>query len=138
MLSEFKKWYNGYRVGSCEGIYNPWSVVKCIADNGALYPYWVNTSDNVLMKQLIAKGTAELKADIEELLRGGVVERRIEEGIIFTTLDQNPGFVWSLLLFCGYLTIEANPSYGTPCRLRIPNIEVRELYETMNTNMLCF
>ena len=29
------------------------------------------------------------------------------------------------------MTIDATPSYGTPCRLRIPNIEVGELYKTM-------
>ena len=65
-----RKWYNGYRIGSCEGIYNPWSVLNCIAKKGALAPYWVNTSDNALMKQLITQGTEDLKADIEELLMG--------------------------------------------------------------------
>lgn len=131
MLPEFKKWYNGYRVGSCNGIYNPWSVLKCVADNGAFYPYWVNTSDNALMKQLIARGSADLKADIEVLLRGGIVEKRIEDGIVFPMLDQVSGLVWSLLLYCGYLTIETTPSYGISCRLCIPNIEVGELYRTM-------
>jgi hypothetical protein len=36
-----------------------------------------------------------------------------------------------LLLYSGYLTIDATPSYGVPCQLRIPNIEVGELYKTM-------
>ncbi len=130
-LPEMGQWYDGYRIGSCAGIHNPWSVLSCIAKNGALSPYWVNTSDNALMKHLIGKGTEDLKADIEELLRGGIVEKTIEEGIVFPNLEQNPGTVWALLLYSGYLTIDATPSYGIPCRLRIPNIEVGELYRTM-------
>ncbi len=130
-LSSISQWYDGYRIGSCSGIHNPWSVLNCIAKNGTLSPYWVNTSDNALMKHLIAKGTDDLKADIEELLRGGIVEKTIEEGIVFPNLEQSPTAVWSLLLFSGYLTIDERPTYGIPCRLRIPNIEVSELYKTM-------
>ena len=119
------------QIRSCTGIYNPWSVLKCIEEKGALNSYWVNTSDNAFMKRLIAKGTDDLKADVEELIRGGIVEKTIEEGIIFSDLDKNPDAVWSLLLFSGYLTINTAASYGTPCRLRIPNVEVGELYKTM-------
>ena len=133
-LPEVRKWYDGYRVGSCPGIYNPWSVLNCIMQKGVLAPYWVNTSDNVLMKQLIAEGTDDLKADMEELLRGGIVEKTVEEGIIFTDLKKNPDTVWSLLLFSGYLTMAATPSYGIPCKLQIPNIEVNELYRSMVLN----
>ncbi len=130
-LDKISQWYDGYRIGSRGGIYNPWSVLNCIAKKGALFPYWVNTSDNALMKHLIAKGTDDLKADIEELLRGGIVEKTIEEGIVFPNLDQSPSSIWSLLLYSGYVTIDNTPSYGIPCRLRIPNIEVGELYKTM-------
>lgn len=130
-LVSISQWYDGYRIGSCTGIHNPWSVLNCIAKKGALSPYWVNTSDNALMKHLIAKGTDDLKTDIEELLKGNIVEKTIEEGIVFPNLDQSPSAVWSLLLCSGYVTIDTTPSYGVPCRLRIPNIEVGELYKTM-------
>ena len=130
-LPEIRKWYDGYRIGSCGEIYNPWSVLKCIEDGGVIAPYWVNTSDNALMKQLITRGTDDLKADVEELLRGGVVEKTIEEGIVFPDLEIKTDSVWALLLFSGYLTIDAPPSYGTSCKLRIPNIEVAELYKSM-------
>lgn len=131
LAPEIQKWYNGYRIGSCTGIYNPWSVLKCIQEKGVLAPYWVNTSDNALMKQLITRGTEDLKADVEELLKNGVIEKTIEEGIVFPELEKKPDAVWSLLLFSGYLTIDATPSYNTPCRLRIPNIEVAALYRSM-------
>ncbi len=126
-----RQWYNGYRIGSCEGIYNPWSVLNCISKKGALAPYWVNTIDNALMKQLITQGTDYFKADIEELMRGGTIEKTIEEGIVFADLQSNPDVVWSLLLFSGYLSITTTPVYGRTCQLRIPNIEVRELYHSI-------
>lgn len=130
-LSEIKQWYDGYRIGSCGDIYNPWSVLKCIEENGALAPYWVNTSDNILMKQLITKGSSDLKVNIEALLRGDIIKKKIEEGIVFSELEKNPDTIWSLLLFSGYLTIDATPSYGSPCQLRIPNVEVSQLYKSM-------
>jgi hypothetical protein len=130
-LPEMRKWYNGYRIGSCEGIYNPWSVIKCIHAKGALAPYWVNTSDNALMKQLIAHGSADLKVDVEQLIQGRTIQKTIEEGIVFSNLEKNPDSIWSLLLFSGYVTITSTPSYGIPCQLRIPNVEVGELYTSM-------
>lgn len=130
-LDDVRQWYNGYRIGSCSGIYNPWSVLNYIASEGKLAPYWVNTSENTLMKQLIAQGTSDFKADLEQLLKEEVIEKNIEEGIIFPQLHQSPSAIWSLLLYCGYLTLDETPSYGTPCRLRIPNIEVKMLYKSM-------
>ena len=130
-LSEIREWYDGYHIGSCKGIYNPWSVLKCIEANGSLAPYWVNTSDNALMKQLLTQGSDDLKADMEALLKGEAIERKIEEGIIFSELEKSPSVIWSVLLYSGYLTIDAIPSYGALCQLRIPNIEVSELYKSV-------
>ncbi len=130
-LPEISQWYDGYRIGSQSALYNPWSVLKCIGEMGSLAPYWVNTSDNTLMKQLIARGTDDLKVDVEELIKGNSVEKTIEEGIIFPNLERSPNAVWSLLLYSGYLTIEAPPSQRAGCRLRIPNIEVGNLFKTM-------
>ncbi len=130
-LPEIRQWYDGYRIGSCDGIYNPWSVLKCIDAKGALAPYWVNTSDNALMKQLITRGTEDIKADIEELFRGGYIDKTIEEGIAFSNLERNPKAIWSLLLFSGYLTLVSTPTAQALCRLRIPNVEVNGLYKSM-------
>ena len=130
-LSDFRKWYNGYRIGSSTNIYNPWSVLNCIANKGMLAPYWVNTSENALMKQLISQGSDNFKADIEQLLKGETIEKNIDDGVVFSLLHQSPNAIWSLLLYTGYLTLDQAPSYGSPCHLRIPNIEVGELYKSM-------
>ena len=130
-LPSVMEWYDGYRIGSCTGIHNPWSVLNCVAKRGELSPYWVNTSDNALMKFLIARGEDDLKTDVEELLKGGVIKKKIDDGIVFSTLEKSSESVWSLLLYSGYLTINTAPAYGVPCELKIPNIEVNELYKTM-------
>lgn len=133
-LSTFRDWYDGYQIGSCKGIYNPWSVLKCIEEQGIFFPYWVNTSDNALIKQLITQGKGYFKADIEELLRGGTIDKKLDDGMIFTELEQSTNSIWSLLLFSGYLTLEATPLFGSPCKLKIPNTEVKELYQSMVLN----
>ncbi len=128
-FSEITEWYDGYRIGSCKQIYNPWSVLNCIAKNGNILPYWVNSSDNTLMQQCITKSTSETKTDIEVLLQGNSIEKKIEEGFIFTDLGEKPNAIWSLLLYSGYLTIDS-VSQGSLCHLRIPNLEVKELYKS--------
>lgn len=83
-----------------------------------------------MIKQLITKGAEDFKADLEELLRGGVIEKTIDDGIVFPDLKTDPDMVWSLLLFSGYLTLDTPYCYGTPTRLRIPNREVNELFKS--------
>lgn len=133
-LSDIRKWYNGYRIGSSTNIYNPWSVLNCIANRGALAPYWVNTSENTLMKQLIAQGTDNFKTDLEYLLKGDSIEKNVDEGVVFSEIHQSPNALWALLLYCGYLSLDQAPVYGTPCHLRIPNIEVGGLYKSLILN----
>lgn len=128
---EIRRWYNGYRVGSCSQLYNPWSVLTCIAEKGALAPYWVNTSDNALMKQLIARGTNHLKSDLEILIQGKTIEKQIPDGTNFSTLESSTDAIWALLLFSGYLTLDETPEFGKPCKLRVPNLEMQELYQSL-------
>lgn len=132
-LDEMRRWYNGYRIGSLEGIYNPWSILNCLSKKGEIAPYWVNTSENALMKQLVTKGPSDLKSDLEHLLNGASIEKKVEEGVVFSELSNQPDAIWSLLLFSGYLTTGNRPSYGKPILLRIPNLEVEQLYRSLIT-----
>jgi len=128
-FSEIKQWYNGYCIGTCRQVYNPWSVLNYIARNGNLLLYWVNSADNTLMQNCISHSSGEIKAEIEQLLQGNSVEKKIEEGFIFTDLDKKPNIIWTLLLHSGYLTSDGS-SNGSLQRLRIPNKEVQELYQS--------
>ena len=133
---EFKSWYNGYIFGSTV-IYNPWSVLSYLKDRSSGFmPHWVNTSENKIIKTLLAKGSEGLKKDFEELLRGNTIETTIDENIIMADIEANENNIWSFLLMAGYLKVvgkrrESNRIYYS---LSIPNIEVQFMYEKMVEN----
>jgi len=131
LLPQVRQWYDGYRIGEHTGIYNPWSVLNCINENGQLLPYWANTGDTALMNHLVMTGSEDLKIDLETLLQKGWIEKNLLEGIIFPNLSQDPNALWSMLLYSGYVTIDSSPIYNAPCRLRIPNSEVETVFKLM-------
>jgi len=128
---EVRSWYNGYRVGTCSGLYNPWSVLKCIRAKGALEPYWVNTSSNDLIRDLIKESEAFFKEEIEVLLEKGSIHKIIDDAVPFKELSGNPEAIWALLLYTGYLTLDHPASGGDSAHLRIPNKEIERLYHTV-------
>jgi hypothetical protein len=129
---EVKEWYNGYKIGK-NIIYNPWSIVNCIKQNGETKPYWVNTSDNQLIKDLLKESTLKFKHQFELLISGESIEELIDERMVFQYLKNNPSSVWNLLLMAGYLKpVSSRETYqGTLTKLAIPNREVRDLYRQM-------
>lgn len=129
---EVKHWYNGYRMGTTV-VYNPWSIVNCIAGRGALKPYWVNTSDNKLIKELLIHSDINFKAEFESLLLGQKTQQFVDEHVVFGDLAQKGDAVWSLLLMSGYLkaTDQKETPQGMACLLDIPNLEVRRLYQQL-------
>lgn len=129
-VEKIKAWYNGYRMGNTV-IYNPWSIVNCIQKKGELAPYWVNTSDNQLIKELLINSDVNFKAEFESLLLGKKTEQFIDEHMVFGDLTQKGDAVWSLLLMAGYLKVveQRRTTQGSYCTLDIPNLEVRRLYQ---------
>ena len=127
-----KAWYNSYRCGSVS-LYNPWSLLKCVDERGVCKPYWVNTSDNGLIKKLIAYCDTAIKSDLEALLTGGVVSREIKEAFAFSQMESNSDILWSLLFFSGYVTYkEHNVADGKDiCLLTLPNREIYHVYNDL-------
>lgn len=103
-LPAIKQWYDGYRFGNKSGVFNPWSVLKCIDDGGNISTYWANTSDDALIKKLLPKASEAFKIGFEVLLTGGTIEESVNESIIMPDLDTQIRPLWSLLLYGGYLT----------------------------------
>ena len=128
--SSIKHWYNGYMFGETAGIFNPWSVLKCISNGGVLEKYWSNTSDNILLKRLLGRAQKSMKSEFENILNGSPVLMAIEESITFPELDTRPDLAWSLLLFTGYLSYkDYNVINGVKvCSLTLPNEEIKHLY----------
>ncbi len=132
-LSLVRGWYNGYLFGG-EVIYNPWSVLGFLdAEDAKLRPYWLSTSSNDLVHELLVRHALRLQPVFEALLEGGSLERVLDENVVLSEIAENEGALWSLLVFTGYLKAEelpGDPNERAVHRLSIPNREVREVYTT--------
>ena len=82
-----KQWYDGFMIGRCKDIYNPWSITKFIDSDGRFDTYWANTSSNTLINRLIAKGSRHVKCNMEDLMNGKQIRAHIDEMIDFSLLD---------------------------------------------------
>ncbi|MGL4424977.1 MAG: AAA family ATPase, partial [Cetobacterium sp.] len=131
-LDDVKKWYNGYKFGN-SFVYNPWSIINFISKN-KLESYWINTSDNALIKQLLSKNDSKVIDDLKSVFSGNQIEEVITENIIFSDLE-NPDTIWSLMLFAGYLTYDKfKISTITGVKtyfLKIPNYEVQTFFRNI-------
>lgn len=129
-LEEVKKWYNGYKFGK-KLVYNPWSLIN-FASKNELNPYWVNTSDNSLIKELLDKNDSKVIDDLKAVFSGNEIEEVITENIIFSDLE-DVDTIWSLMLFSGYLTydrFEISDITGAKTYfLKIPNYEVKSFFK---------
>jgi hypothetical protein len=129
-LEILKKWYNGYLFGN-RVIYNPWSILSFLTEEDRLpCPYWINTSDNALLRKIITRTEPAFQEQIETLLAGGTITTPLNENIALRDLEHNEKNVWSLLVFSGYLKPvsfqlrEEEPIYD----LSIPNREIYTFY----------
>lgn len=132
-VEEFKEWYNGYIFGKTT-IYNPWSVLSYInKPDREFMPYWVNTSENVIIKSLLANGSYEVKLGLEKLYNGGYVETEINEDVVMSELSKGNENIWSFLLLSGYLKpIEKRKDDDIfKYKLAIPNIEIKTMYRNI-------
>ena len=123
---EIKKWYDGYRIGNVEGIYNPWSILNFLTD-GVLQPYWVNTSSNDLIK-LIVKKSVGIKEKIYELIEGKAIEVPINLETIIIGIEDRTDNIWGLMLGTGYLKIVEQVDKRR-YKVKLPNYEIKSLFE---------
>lgn len=108
---EVKKWYDGFIFGGVADIYNPWSIINYL-DKKQVGAYWANTSSNGLVSLLLQRADANTKKQFERLMQGETLEVEIDEDIVFSQLEREPGAVWSLLLASGYLKIVKFERFG--------------------------
>ena len=123
---EIKKWYDGYRIGNVEGIYNPWSILNYLTDK-ELKPYWVNTSSNDLIK-LTLKNSTTVKEKIERLLRDETIEVPINLETIIVGIENNEDNIWGLMLGTGYLKV-VEQTERNRYKVKFPNYEIKTLFE---------
>ena len=130
-----KEWYDGYMFGDRE-VCNPWSVINYLYDlrtniDAFPRPYWVNTSSNDIIKDMVYKADRETKGHIETLLEGGTLEVPVHEEITYEDMHSRGGNLWNFLYFTGYLTKKSESFRNSSIflQLRIPNVEVKTIYQ---------
>ena len=129
-IEEIKTWYDGYSF-SGQDIYNPWSVINYVLHNCKPGLYWLNTSGNTILSELLKHIDKKQEKELQFLLQGGSVTTRIDEGIIYADISQSRNALYTMLLTTGYLTLASEPvmrSFAVSASLRIPNQEVRAVY----------
>ena len=129
---EAREWYDGYRFGG-QDVYCPWDVINYVYalrvdPQAEPKAYWLNTSGNAMVRELISKsadGTTQM--EIERLIEGETITKTLNEQLTHNEVDASIENIWSLLYMTGYLTTTQRPS-GSRYELRIPNREVRQIY----------
>ena len=133
LTEDIKNMYDGYIFGSQE-IYNPWSILNYVED-GKLYPYWINTSSDELLRQLFEESKDKTASMRERLILGESIEIIYNEKVTFldleaARLEDAVNVIGNFLLFSGYLTRADREEIKLDryIRLKIPNYEVKTVY----------
>ena len=124
-LPEAKSWYDGYRFGDTE-VYNPWSILNFV-QNRELEGYWIGTSGNFLIKEVLKDSNSEINASLEKLFNGEKIEEVITGNSDLSSLLSYHE-IWELLLFSGYLTVDKKIDEDV-YSLRLPNKEIRKFFK---------
>ena len=124
-ISNVKDWYDGYKFGDSE-VYNPWSILNFLQYK-ELRAYWVDTSGNDLIKDVLKKITKNTIEALERLFNGEGLKQNISGTSDLSKLLSEDE-LWELMLFSGYLTVEEKIDHKNYV-LRLPNKEVKELFK---------
>ena len=123
-ISNVKDWYDGYKFGDSE-VYNPWSILNFL-DFKELRAYWVDTSGNDLIKDVLKNITKNTIEALERLFNGEGLKQNISGTSDLSKLLSEDE-LWELMLFSGYLTVEEKIDHKNYI-LRLPNKEIKELF----------
>ena len=123
-ISKVKDWYDGYRFGTSE-VYNPWSILNFLRFK-ELDAYWVDTSGNDLINNVLKITTRNIITALERLFNGEGLRQNLS-GTSDLSKILSDDEIWELLLFSGYLTVEEKIDQNNYI-LRLPNKEVKSLF----------
>ena len=135
-----KEWYDGYNFANYE-MFCAWDVVNfCseainLADSQKMLPqnYWVNTSSNDLINQFLGFLTEKDAQDMQTLVDGGTVSKKIRETLNHEDLKEHRSDdFWSMLLYTGYLTVVKPSDFdvaSSELNLRITNKSIRNCFK---------
>lgn len=129
---EVREWYDGHRFGK-DKIYCPWDVLNYVKDHVAddkevPKMYWINTSENAIVRRLIEKADAGIKSEIEQLIAGDSITKEIRQELTYKDLERTGDNLYSMLFSSGYLTMAEPSADKRTYKLIIPNREIRGIF----------
>ncbi|WP_405349711.1 ATP-binding protein [Fusobacterium animalis] len=124
-MGDVKDWYDGYRFGKSE-VYNPWSILNFLHAK-ELRAYWVDTSGNDLINDVLKIVRKDIIRDLKKLFDGEGLRQNLSGTSDLSRLLSEEE-IWELMLFSGYLTVEEKIDEDYYI-LRLPNKEVRRLFK---------
>ncbi|HFA51973.1 MAG TPA: AAA family ATPase [Bacteroidetes bacterium] len=127
-----QQWYNGYKFGNTDRIYNPWSIVSYISRHEeGLRPYWINTgTDPLIKKRVLERDMDNTRDTLQKLISGQTIEKELHEDFVFADFQTDRELLWTLLTFSGYLSQVGHVAEET-YRLRIPNFEITKVFKNI-------
>lgn len=119
--AEVKEMYDGYSFDGLS-LYNSWSILN-YAQRKTLEPYWVNTSENKMIRTAMTQCDSSFFRNYDRLIESGTLTTSIQPETSFYEMPSSSS-LWGLLLNAGMITIEKvlEPGYY---QVRIPNNEVK-------------
>jgi len=132
-LEDIRHWFDGYNYSGIE-IYNPWSILMSLRKE-ALSQHWVNTAGNDLIKELCLQVDDDVKQEFDILTQRGLINKVIDNNIVFDDLGKDENAIWSFLLHTGYLRYDNlyidKDDGTTKADLSIPNFELFYVFKNI-------
>ncbi|MCD8205959.1 MAG: ATP-binding protein, partial [Clostridia bacterium] len=126
-------WYDGYLFGTNTEMFNPWSVSHYLYNNCKAQAYWVNTSSNPIIKEVLSISSEKVAENLATLINGGTISAIVSDNVAYNEV-RNEENVYSVLVEAGYLTFTVDDDGNR--FLKIPNSEVKDVFKSEILNYL--
>ncbi len=127
-IAEAKDWYDGYRFGPSE-IYNPWSVLNYARRDFEPKAYWLDTSSNDIVLDLLPRLSPEMHDTVSNLFEKKEGEVTLSPDLgPYGLIQDNEEILWSLLVHTGYLKVTSGPDSNGTATIAFPNRELRRVF----------
>lgn len=129
-IDDVEEWYGGYKFGDIE-IFNAYSIFNFFNKKCDFSLYWVETSSNDFIKQILKNSSSDFYSDMILLIQRKSIEKELNKNLLFN-FNSNEELNWILLLSSGYLTVEEKSVSTNFAKnifvLKMPNKEISEFF----------
>ncbi len=127
-LPEIKAWYDGYDFGGTE-IYNPWSVLRYFQCNCKPDAYWLDTSSNDLITEIVQEQPFNMERRLHALMKGETITVPMTKELgPYKLIRENENTLYALLVSAGYLKAVGPIDESGDCPVTIPNRELSQVF----------